>query len=168
MKLDWAEEHTQDWVVRDALMATFADTRDYHISGQVVVDNYYYICVMLRRWAADNPDAVPEWRSLPTWRRIIRWQRRSTDPAPSARLDVALRDFLTAGSNRIGSDNPWSITTRPGGMKRSNGLAEYAIGRIRQVTWQKWINLSPPPRPPRIFTQEEWEREWIPSFATPD
>jgi hypothetical protein len=40
-------------------------------------------------------------------------------------LGGVVKQFLTLGANRIGSDNPWSVTGR------SNPAIEYAIGNLR-------------------------------------
>jgi hypothetical protein len=164
----WQDEHTQDWVVRDALLATFSDARAYNCSADIMGHNYF-IGVMLRRWASRYPDAIPKWRSLPQWKRLIGWQRQPGDPAPTHRFDEALKRFFTAGDNPKGTRNPWKITYRQEIVERSNGkggtygfwLAEYAIGLIPSVNWQMWITLQPPPPPPPISTQQEWESEWI-------
>jgi hypothetical protein len=165
MRLNWDDEHTRDWVVRDALLAAFPSEGAYDFSPDMLGDRYF-IGVMLRRWAADNPDAVSLWRPLASWRRIIGWQRQPTDPAPSQRFGHALEAFFTAGQNRIGSENPWGIACRSEMVRKSNvsyAIAEYSIGRILPVTWRRWITLRPPPPPPPprpVITQEQWERDW--------
>jgi hypothetical protein len=113
--------------------------------------NNLWIGRMLRRYHEEHPDGLARYRTQEQWVKTIEWQAAKGEVMPEF-LSGAVAHFLqagglyigrdgywVAGSNRLGSDNPWSIKHRSilhrvitfhNGEQSKIWRDEYSINRI--------------------------------------
>jgi hypothetical protein len=108
------------------------------LCGRRERDNIW-IGVMLRRAEHRYPGCLKHFRSRPAWASLIRKQVKPFDHPGPEWLEGSLDDFLRAGNNRMGSENPWLISHRSTPFRTREkdlipiSIAEYAIGRMRDL-----------------------------------
>jgi hypothetical protein len=115
---------------------------------------HIWIGIMLRRYHTAHPDGLIRWRTIKSWAKIAEWQMQPGDWKPED-LQRTMRGFLTAGGNRPGSVNRWSITSRSV-RPRHYWIPEYSIGRVRSFeedmdTARVWLERS----------LEDAEADWL-------
>jgi hypothetical protein len=87
--------------------------------------------IMLRRFNDAHPGSLTEWRTVRNWRKIVERQERPGELKPE-HWEIRVHRFLTAGDNRIGSDNPWAIAIRSA-RRQSYPITEYSIRQIQSL-----------------------------------
>jgi hypothetical protein len=108
------------------------------ISGSSNVSGTVLIGDVLRHDHEECPGALTQWRRERNWLALIRWNASPNFALPQY-LEHEVTTFVRAGSIRLGSENPWSISHRSAphqistrdGLQMKYPIAEYSIRRIR-------------------------------------